>query len=157
MPAPEATEPEPALGTERRERRSWLQGLRRRGPGEAVPPDNGTPEETGPEASPERAPLRAVEPLRDEPDAEPEARPPSDPPVVRLSSRRPPEPREWNLWDLESVAREEGRDDPARREEWSYLFLHLRQFADAKGTLPADFDSLIRESFGDLLEIHELT
>jgi hypothetical protein len=76
---------------------------------------------------------------------------------VRLSTRRVQEPREWNLWDLESVAREESRSDPTRRDEWSYLFLHLRQFADARGTLPADFDELVRESFGDLLEIHELT
>jgi hypothetical protein len=60
--------------------------------------------------------------------------------------------REWNLWDLERAAREEGADHPERREEWSYLFLHLRQFASADGSLPAEFDGLVRESFGGLLE-----
>ena len=42
------------------------------------------------------------------------------------SSFRPPrgatEPREWNLWDLERIAREESREHPERRDEWSYLF-----------------------------------
>jgi hypothetical protein len=72
-----------------------------------------------------------------------------------MSTRRPVEPREWNLWELEDVARELARFEPARGEEWSYLFVHLRQFADAQGTLPAEFDGLVRESFGDLLEALE--
>jgi hypothetical protein len=29
--------------------------------------------------------------------------------------------------------------------------LSLREFADSAGQLPADFDPLVRESFGDLL------
>jgi hypothetical protein len=56
------------------------------------------------------------------------------------------------LWDLERLAREETRDHPERRDEWGYLFLHLRQFADANGALPEEFDGLVRESFGGLLE-----
>ncbi len=32
------------------------------------------------------------------------------------------------------------------------LLLNLRQYANPEGTLPADFDELVRESFGDLLE-----
>ena len=62
------------------------------------------------------------------------------------------QPREWNLWDLERIAREEAAEHPERRDEWAYLFLHLRQFASADGSLPADFDGLVRESFGGLLE-----
>jgi hypothetical protein len=64
-------------------------------------------------------------------------------------------PREWNLWDLESLAREQARLEPERGEEWSYLFVHLRQFADVKGKLPSEFDGLVRESFGELLETLE--
>jgi hypothetical protein len=32
-----------------------------------------------------------------------------------------------------------------------FLIVWLRQFADGAGELPADFDSLVRESFGDLI------
>ncbi|HEX2505965.1 MAG TPA: hypothetical protein VHK22_07140 [Gaiellaceae bacterium] len=73
-------------------------------------------------------------------------------PVVSIASRRAPEPRTWNLWELESAARAEKRVDPARAEERLYLFFHLRQFADADGDLPPDFDGLVREAFGDLLD-----
>ena len=66
--------------------------------------------------------------------------------------RQSTEPREWNLWDLETLAREQARLEPERREEWSYLFVHLRQFANARGRLPSEFDGLVRESFGELLE-----
>jgi hypothetical protein len=41
---------------------------------------------------------------------------------------------------------------PGRTDEWSYLFLHLRGFATARGTLPAEFDGLVRDAFGPLLE-----
>jgi hypothetical protein len=34
----------------------------------------------------------------------------------------------------------------------SYLFLHLRRFANADGVLPAEFDGLVRDAFGGLLE-----
>ncbi len=39
----------------------------------------------------------------------------------------------------------------ARQEEWSALLIHLREFANADGDLPVEFDSLVRESFGGLL------
>jgi hypothetical protein len=61
-------------------------------------------------------------------------------------------PRSWNLWDLERLARAEVRTQPDRRDEWAYLFLHLRQFASADGSLPTEFDGLVRESFAGLLE-----
>jgi hypothetical protein len=61
-------------------------------------------------------------------------------------------PRSWNLWDLEALAREEARRVPAQAEEWRYLFLYLRDFARADGELPTEFDGLVRESFGSLLE-----
>jgi hypothetical protein len=76
---------------------------------------------------------------------------PADPTVVEFRPRAT-EPRRWNLWDLERIARAEGREHPERREEWSYLFLHLRQFAHADGSLPPEFDGLVRESFAGMLE-----
>lgn len=57
-----------------------------------------------------------------------------------------PQPVNWNVWSLERVAR-----DHPEAEELEYLVSSLRQFADAAGQLPADFDPLVRESFGDLL------
>ncbi len=62
------------------------------------------------------------------------------------------EPRQWNIWELERIAREEVAEHPERREEWAYLFFHLRQFATAEGSLPTEFDGLVRESFAGLLE-----
>ena len=52
----------------------------------------------------------------------------------------------WNVWSLEKLA----RANP-RVEELEYVVVALRDFADADGRLPADFDPLVRESFGDLL------
>jgi hypothetical protein len=72
--------------------------------------------------------------------------------VVDLRTRVTVQPRRWNLWDLERRARDEAQRDPLRYEEWSYLFVHLRQFATPDGSLPVEFDDLVRESFGELLE-----
>jgi hypothetical protein len=74
---------------------------------------------------------------------QPEPPPPPTPP--------PPQPKEWNLWDLERRAREQAGNAP-RDEEWSALFTHLRVFANADGRLPKEFDELVRESFGELIE-----
>jgi hypothetical protein len=60
-------------------------------------------------------------------------------------------PREWNLWELERAARDHATDDVARNEERSYLLMYLREFAGPDGTLPTDFDGLVRDAFGDLL------
>ena len=145
-------------------------------PGEADPEARGAPEEAADEAheapppvepavrAPERRErARSFVRLRAIPPAQPlethpavAARPAGAaarpaPQVVRLPQRTP-EPREWNIWELERLAREEARRTPARAEEWSYLFLHLREFADVRGTLPVEFDDLVRESFGSLVE-----
>jgi hypothetical protein len=63
----------------------------------------------------------------------------------------PPLEREWNIWDLERRAREQA-GDPARDQEWAALFMHLRQFANADGVLPTQFDGLVRESFSRLIQ-----
>ena len=65
---------------------------------------------------------------------------------------RAPAPHVWNLWDLERSVREAIGPDTARDEERSFLLMYLREFADAGGVLPAEFDPLVRETFGDLVE-----
>jgi hypothetical protein len=95
--------------------------------------------------------LRSVPSPRREPAPVPAAAVPADPSVVEFRPRTT-EPRQWNLWDLERIAREEVREHPERRDEWSYLFLHLREFAQADGSLPTEFDGLVRESFAGMLE-----
>jgi outer membrane biosynthesis protein TonB len=78
--------------------------------------------------------------------------PPSvESPVVEFRPRTYA-PRQWNLWDLERLAREQTKEHPERRDELAFLFVHLRQFAAADGSLPAEFDPLVRETFGGLLE-----
>jgi hypothetical protein len=68
------------------------------------------------------------------------------PPARAAVKPAPRTPVHWNVWSLERVAR-----DHPEAEELEFLVLSLRQFADAAGQLPTDFDALVRESFGDLL------
>jgi hypothetical protein len=126
------------------------------------PPAAETPEpepkpdpEPEPEPEPQLAPvLVSVPPLPDpeplEPDSEPEPEP--EPSVVPLILRDP-SPHTWNLWQLEHLAATKD-GDAARVEERALLLLHMRQFANAAGDLPAEFDPLVREAFGsDLAEL----
>jgi hypothetical protein len=71
--------------------------------------------------------------------------------VPTTANRPPPVPREWNLWDLERRAREPG-GYAIRDAEWAALFIHLREFASAEGTLPKEFDELVRQSFAELIQ-----
>jgi hypothetical protein len=82
------------------------------------------------------------------PAPEPEPQPEQ---VVVAAVPRHEEPREWNLWDLERLARQESGGDVARDEERTYLLMYLREFAGADGNLPVDFDRLVRDAFADLL------
>lgn len=129
-----------------------------RDPVEVAEPAPATASELEVEARPEPEPRPAYPPPRGVPRPDPVQPAPGVPPqtpanVVRMP--RSSEQREWNVWELESLAREQARLEPERGEEWSYLFVHLRQFADAKGKLPSEFDGLVRESFGELLETLE--
>jgi hypothetical protein len=72
-------------------------------------------------------------------------------PETKAEEAAPAVPREWNLWELERVARNHTTDDVPANEERAYLLLYLREFAGSDGTLPADFDGLVRDAFGDLL------
>jgi len=100
----------------------------------APDPQPPTPDPTPP--APERRSVPAPEPAAD---LEPE------PPVARIPLNGAP--REWNVWELERLA----RDGEARDEELTFLLIELRQFANADGKLSVSFDPVIRESFGELL------
>ncbi|HZT92586.1 MAG TPA: hypothetical protein VFA05_11155 [Gaiellaceae bacterium] len=111
----------------------------------------------GPEAKPEPAPEpEAAHEPEPEPVPEPEPEPEPAPPPEPLPVPEPaptPEPavaaaRTWNVWELERRLRDAGGGD----EEQEFLLLYLRDFAGPDGALPADFDGLVRESFGDLVE-----
>jgi hypothetical protein len=106
-----------------------------------------------------RPPLVSV-PTPEPPDPHPEPPvpepvPPPEPSVVSLASFDT-RPREWNLWELERAVRETAGADPQRDEERNYILMYLREFATSNGVLPVDFDSLVRESFGDLLAAAQL-
>jgi outer membrane biosynthesis protein TonB len=126
-----------------------------------VEPEPEVEEEPEPEPDPESEPEQKPEPERAPappqlvavPDPEPEPEPdPAPEPVPNVVELRPAEPREWNVWELERRARDRAGVDATRDEEWRYLLLYLREFASPEGTLPRDFDPLVRESFGELIE-----
>jgi hypothetical protein len=85
-------------------------------------------------------------PPRAAPAPPPPPPPPPEPEPVPVFSGPP---REWNLWELQRAARDAGDDD--RHEEWSAILIHLREFANADGDLPLEFDGLVRESFAPQL------
>ena len=118
------------------------------------------PRVTQPEPVVTRAPLVSVPTPEPEPEPQPEPPPPEpipppEPSVVSLASFDT-RPREWNLWQLERAVRETAGADPQRDEERNYILMYLREFATSNGVLPVDFDSLVRESFGDLLAAVQL-
>jgi hypothetical protein len=107
--------------------------------------------EPEPEPEPERV-LQPVPDLAPEPEPEPELEPAaSAEPVVVVPIGVGASPRSWNLWDLERLSRESAGHDAVRDEERTFLLMYLREFAGPDGLLPDDFDSLVRDSFGDLV------
>jgi hypothetical protein len=96
----------------------------------------------GPDPSPSAADAIVVRPPKHE------RRPEPEPDVVTAEA-----PRQWNLWELERVARDHTGDDVATNEERAYLLIYLREFAGPDGNLPADFDGLVRDAFGDLVHV----
>jgi hypothetical protein len=102
--------------------------------------------------------LKAVDPPHadeqrgDEPAVVPAAPPAAPGGEVVSIGRAQAGRREWNIWELERLARAGAHRHPDRSQEWAYLFVHLRQFANPDGALPLEFDGLVRESFGELLE-----
>ena len=145
---------------------AWLlvalveRGGSRRGRASAAPPE--AERELEPERQPEPDPERAPEPTP-EPEPEPERRPelaavpppppepepepdPEPAPAVVPLVPRDTTPRTWNIWELERLA--ETMDGDAAAEERALLLVHLREFANASGDLPVEFDELVRDAFG---------
>src|SRR5690349_12389798 len=113
-------------------------------------PELAVVEEPEPEAEPEPEPepepvLELAPPPPPEPEPAPEPEPEPPPAVVPLVLHDPT-PRAWNLWELERLA--EGLNGGEAAEERTLLLLHMRQFADASGDLPVEFDPLVRDTFG---------
>ena len=107
--------------------------------------------EAEPVVVPEAKPVLKVAPPPPPP-PQPPPEPEPEPEVVVPLVRRDSTPREWNVWDLERIASEQEGQNPARDEERALLLMSLRQFANASGDLPVDFDPLIREAFGTALD-----
>ena len=107
--------------------------------------------EREPEPAPSLEPPRIVAVPPPAPEPEPKAEPEPEPARVVAFIPANEGPREWNLWELERAARDHATDDVVRNEERSYLLMYLREFAGPDGILPADFDGLVRDAFGDVL------
>jgi hypothetical protein len=132
VPVPVAEpEPEPELAVSERSARAILAS------GPPPLPEPRPPSKPAPE--PELEPKAELEPAP-EPEPEPE-------PGPETPSAEPP--REWSIWELQRLIRAQP-DDP-RQEEWGALVHSLRNYARADGTLPVEFDELVRDSFGPLL------
>ena len=94
------------------------------------------------------------------------AEPPEPPPEEAPPVQAVPEPQEaprpaaaqqplsdgrWNLFQLERLVDERSGEFPERVEEWSSYLYFLREYAHPDGTVPASFDVLIEETFGELV------
>jgi len=121
---------------------------RRGAPGIATTASAPAPEAAEPEPEAADPEPEAAEP---EPDPEPDLEPAAEAEPVVVPIGLGSSPRSWNLWDLERLKRESAGDDAVRDEERTFLLMYLREFAGPDGLLPADFDSLVRDSFGDLV------
>jgi outer membrane biosynthesis protein TonB len=120
-------------------------------PAEPAPPE--TPPEQPRVAVVAAVPQPEPEPVQPQPPAPAPAAPPEpEPTVVAFTPRSLGVPRQWNLWELERIARDQSGTDTERDEERSFLLMYLREFADADGVLPTSFDAIVRESFGDVLD-----
>ena len=57
----------------------------------------------------------------------------------------------WNVLALDRLVEQRGHEFPGRVEEWTSYLHSLRAYASPDGSLPASFDTLIGETFGELL------
>jgi capsular polysaccharide biosynthesis protein len=57
----------------------------------------------------------------------------------------------YNLVGLEQLVGERGGAFPERLEEWSSYLYFLREYAASDGSLPASFDPLVGDTFGEIL------
>ena len=152
----------------------WREGKRAGEPAPAAAPEPAVVAAAAPESSPKPLATEHVRVLRPEPElvaVAPTPEPPRLAPVPDPAPEPPPAPepepepelppaatvthisgaRQWNVWDLEQLAREHAGGDPIADEERTFLLMYLRDFAGPDGLLPVDFDDLVRQSFGGLV------
>jgi hypothetical protein len=150
----------------------WRGGKRAGEPAPAAAPEPAVVAAAAPEPSPKPLTTEHVRVLRPEPELVAVASTPEPPrlaPVPDPAPEPPPAPepepelppaatvthisgaRQWNVWDLEQLAREHAGGDPIADEERTFLLMYLRDFAGPDGLLPVDFDDLVRQSFGGLV------
>jgi hypothetical protein len=152
----------------------WRGGRRAGKPAPAAAPEPAVVAAAAPEPSPKPITTEHVRVLRPEPEPElvavaPTPEPPRLAPVPDPAPEPSPAPepepelppaatvthisgaRQWNVWDLEQLAREHAGGDPIADEERTFLLMYLRDFAGPDGLLPVDFDDLVRQSFGGLV------
>jgi hypothetical protein len=122
-------------------------------PEQHEPEPEPTPVTVAEEPAPEPEPVRVLQSVPEpEPELEPEPEPePDAAEVVPIGIGAGP--RRWNLWDLERLTREASGTDFALDEERTFLLMYLREFAGPDGSLPVDFDGLVRDSFGELVGV----
>ncbi|SRR6266508_4290800 len=122
---------------------------------EHEPEPEPTPVTVAEEPAPEPEPVRVLQSVPEpEPELEPESELEPEPDaaeVVPIGIGAGP--RQWNLWDLERLTREASGTDFALDEERTFLLMYLREFAGPDGSLPVDFDGLVRDSFGELVGV----
>jgi len=112
--------------------------------------------EPAPEPEPEPEPEPAPPP---EPEPAPPPEPPSPPPPEPEPHAEPEPPAaaaadapgRWNVLALDRLVEQRGSEFPDRVEEWTSYLYSLRAYAAPDGSLPTSFDSLIQETFGDLI------
>jgi hypothetical protein len=79
-----------------------------------------------------------------EPQPEAELEPPPEPEPVPTARSG------WDLRALEKLVAARTDADPAQRDEWETYLFQLREHADHEGRLPAAFDALVADVFGDV-------
>jgi hypothetical protein len=105
--------------------------------------------ESAAEPEPVPKPARQVDDVRPAPVAEEPPRP-AVPPVEAAVAGNGGVGR-WNLVSLELLVERRAAEFPDRREEWSSYLYFLREYAAADGSIPASFDWLIEDTFGELV------
>jgi hypothetical protein len=67
--------------------------------------------------------------------------------------RRPPpaDGGSYSIVALQRLVDERGSEFPDRVEEWTAYLFFLREYAGPDGAVPAGFDWLVEETFGELV------
>ena len=86
-----------------------------------------------------------------EPEPDPEPAPPPVPFAPPLPPLEGAADGRYNLVALERLVEARAGDYPERAEEWSSYLFFLREYAGPDGNVPATFDWLIQDTFGELV------